>query len=252
VEESLVLEEDEELGDTANVKENGSEDLDEDSHSDDTKFDPDYVASGAVHPPPSDTLSSKSFQCTFCPKEFLRQDHLSRHMSVHTSPKSLSCHLCPKGFSRKDKLKHHLLREHAIEKQAEGEEGEEGDVSVAAREVDVKVEIVEREIKQEPGESAATNDAVGKTSKEGKSPEKKCAKKKKAVGRPAKKSAKTKNDSNGVGVKKKVSYVCKYCKGGFTSVGKRKQHILDSHWSELNDKGLLFTHNNALRQGSLA
>ncbi len=247
------MEEDEELGDTANVKENGSEDLDEDSPSDDTKFDPDYVASGAVHPPPSDNISAKSFRCTLCPKEFLRQDHLNRHMSVHTSAKSLSCHLCPKVFSRKDKLKHHLLREHDIEVQAEGgEEKEEGDVSVAAREVDVKVEIVEREIKQEPGESAATNDAVGKTSKEGKSPGKKSAKKKKAVGRPAKKCAKKNNESNGVGVKKKVSYVCKYCKGGFTSVGKRKQHILDSHWSELNDKGLLFTHNNALRQGSLA
>jgi hypothetical protein len=246
VEESLVLEEDEELGDTANVKENGNEDLDDDSLTDDTKFDPDYVASGAVQPPPSDNLSSKSFRCTLCSKEFLRQDHLSRHMSVHTS--AISCHLCPKGFSRKDKLKHHLLREHDIEEQAEGGE----DVSVAAREVDVKVEIVEREIKEEPVESAVTNDTAAKTSKEGKSPGKKSAKKKKAVGRPAKKSAKTKNESNGAGVKKKVSYVCKYCKGGFTSVGKRKQHILDSHWSELNDKGLLFTHNNALRQGSLA
>ncbi len=241
-----MLEEDEELGDTANVKENGSEDLDDDSPSDDTKFDPDYVASGAVQPPPSDNISAKSFRCTLCPKEFLRQDHLSRHMSVHTNAKSLSCHLCPKGFSRKDNLKHHLLREHNIE------EGEEGDVSVAAREVDVKVEIVEREIKQEPGESAATNDTAATTSKEGKSPGKKSAKKKKAVGRPAKKCVKKNNDSNGLGMKKKVSYVCKYCKGGFTSIGKRKQHILDSHWSELNDKGLLFTHNNALRQGSLA
>jgi hypothetical protein len=243
-----VLEADEELGDTENVEENGNEDLEDDSPSDDTKFDPDYVA---VQPPPSDNLLAKSFRCTVCTKEFLRQDLLSRHMSIHTSAKSLSCHLCPKGFSRKDKLKHHLLREHDIE-EGKAEVEDEGDVSVAAREVDVKVEIVEREIKEEPGEFAATNDSAAKTSKEGKSPGKKSAKKKKAVGRPAKKCVKKNNDSNGVGVKKKVSYVCKYCKGGFTSVGKRKQHILDSHWSELNDKGLLFTHNNALRQGSLA
>jgi Zinc finger, C2H2 type len=233
-----------------------------------TKFQPTVVKPVAGL---SSKPSAKSFACRFCTKVFARPDHLTRHMSVHAAGnKPHSCHLCHRGFKHQDKLRQHLLSAHdmatMIDRAAlscscglefkqeydfydhlsahpqhelattaetkssvgagDGEDGDNG----------VKFEVGESDIKQEPNESLPQKVTE------------KSAKKKR--GRPGKKAPR-KSASSGTNMtkpKKKTTHICKYCKEGFASFIKRKQHYLDAHWSELNEKGLLFTRNNSLRQ----
>ncbi len=43
--------------------------------------------------------------CKVCGKMFSRQQHVERHMLIHTGAKPFKCSNCSKGFTREDKLK---------------------------------------------------------------------------------------------------------------------------------------------------
>ena len=189
------------------------------------------------------SAAAKAFACTFCPKDFARPDHLTRHLTVHSGAKPHYCHLCRKGFPRPDKLRQHLLRVHDVvsapdtfqcscgakfeqevefcdhrtahpeHERVEEELGAAKNISAGEEpsgsgdednpDGDVKFEIVESEIKEEPGE-------------QGVEPKKKSADKlsKKKRGRPGRKASK-KPARTAVKTQKKASYVCKYCKESF-------------------------------------
>jgi hypothetical protein len=253
-------EEEEELLDIVKFNNNRNE---SEAADEETKYQP---ASGVK--PLGFPAKSKSFPCRLCSKVFVRQDHLARHMSVHAGSKPFSCQLCSKGFKHEDRLKQHLVRAHDITTMTDNASlrcscglefkqeydfydhlsaNPQHELATTAEtkpsgdgedtDGDVKFELAENDIKQEPSESGSLAPKLVEKSVKLKR------------GRPGKKAGKKPAGSTAMTkVKKKTTHVCKYCKEGFASIVKRKQHYLDAHWSELNEKGLLFTRNNSLRQ----
>ncbi len=52
-------------------------------------------------PTPNYDSSPFKFACRFCPRRFLRQDHLKRHAQTHGQEKLVKCGYCDKTFGRK-------------------------------------------------------------------------------------------------------------------------------------------------------
>ncbi|KAH7345996.1 hypothetical protein BKA66DRAFT_433566, partial [Pyrenochaeta sp. MPI-SDFR-AT-0127] len=48
-----------------------------------------------------------AFPCSVCHQSFGRQEHLTRHVRIHTREKPYQCPLCQKCFSRLDVLNRH-------------------------------------------------------------------------------------------------------------------------------------------------
>ncbi|CRK27489.1 hypothetical protein BN1708_004381 [Verticillium longisporum] len=46
-------------------------------------------------------------QCDICETTLERQEHLTRHLRIHTSERPFSCSVCGKAFSRQDVLSRH-------------------------------------------------------------------------------------------------------------------------------------------------
>ncbi len=205
---------------------------------------------------------SRKHPCRLCTRVFDRKDKLKHHLlRIHDigsildkAAASIFRCSCGEEFEQELDFDEHRTANPRHERVAAREltaaeaavEAERIAAAIAGDEVDVdedvKFEIAETDIKQEPGESIG---AVEKT-EAGAAGAAKFAGKKRGR-RPARKA--TRKPAASSSKKDSKTYLCKYCKEGFTSISKRKQHYLDAHWSELKDKGLLFTHNNALRQG---
>ena len=49
------------------------------------------------------------YRCLYCSKIFERQDHMVRHVRIHTGEKPWSCDSCGRRFNTKDGLKSHQL-----------------------------------------------------------------------------------------------------------------------------------------------
>ncbi|RAL07805.1 uncharacterized protein BO97DRAFT_332950, partial [Aspergillus homomorphus CBS 101889] len=45
--------------------------------------------------------AKRAFRCQFCPKEFLRNEHLQRHERLHTKEKPFRCTACSERFTRR-------------------------------------------------------------------------------------------------------------------------------------------------------
>lgn len=56
-----------------------------------------------------------TFKCSLCTKEFLRQQHLQRHLaSVHVAENEHVCTTCFRSFSRRDALQRHQSKHEAV------------------------------------------------------------------------------------------------------------------------------------------
>ncbi|GMT15933.1 hypothetical protein PFISCL1PPCAC_7230 [Pristionchus fissidentatus] len=70
---------------------------------------------GAGAPPakPSSGTVKKLFQCTYCPKNFLKLKHFKNHERIHTGERPFKCELCAKTFVQKVNLTVHVKNTHA-------------------------------------------------------------------------------------------------------------------------------------------
>jgi uncharacterized Zn-finger protein len=64
-------------------------------------------------------LEARSFSCEHCEKTFYNQNHLSRHMSVHTEEKIFKCKNCDNEYKCERDLKNHINGVHSGEIQIE-------------------------------------------------------------------------------------------------------------------------------------
>lgn len=55
------------------------------------------------------TTAPRLYSCGKCSKSYVRLDHLSRHVRMHTNEKPYICTICTKAFARADLLKRHTL-----------------------------------------------------------------------------------------------------------------------------------------------
>ncbi|KAK2742306.1 hypothetical protein FQN57_005394 [Myotisia sp. PD_48] len=53
--------------------------------------------------------------CEYCSRQFVRLEHLQRHLRTHTKEKPFTCPLCSKSFARSDLLVRHERLVHSIE-----------------------------------------------------------------------------------------------------------------------------------------
>ncbi|PAV64562.1 hypothetical protein WR25_01658 [Diploscapter pachys] len=52
----------------------------------------------------------RQFQCRTCMRSFSRSDHLNKHERTHSGEKPFSCTVCGRKFSKKDELKKHEVK----------------------------------------------------------------------------------------------------------------------------------------------
>ena len=52
--------------------------------------------------------------CPYCPKVFVSNWHLKRHVLTHTKENRFQCSVCQKDFSRNDNLKSHMKTIHGV------------------------------------------------------------------------------------------------------------------------------------------
>ena len=50
----------------------------------------------------------RPFKCQYCPKRFMRKQHLRQHLTIHTGDKPYHCSLCDKKFMYPSVLRDHL------------------------------------------------------------------------------------------------------------------------------------------------
>ncbi|KAH7250936.1 hypothetical protein BKA59DRAFT_499871 [Fusarium tricinctum] len=56
----------------------------------------------------------EKYQCSQCPRNFKRQEHLKRHQKCHESSRAFECDVCHKSFTRSDILsKHSAIHDHS-------------------------------------------------------------------------------------------------------------------------------------------
>ncbi|KAJ5210522.1 hypothetical protein N7491_010329 [Penicillium cf. griseofulvum] len=55
-----------------------------------------------------ETSEYQKYECSLCPKQYKRREHLFRHISTHTSQRPYQCNSCNGAFQRADVLKRHL------------------------------------------------------------------------------------------------------------------------------------------------
>ncbi|KAH7142826.1 hypothetical protein B0J13DRAFT_608112 [Dactylonectria estremocensis] len=49
----------------------------------------------------------EDLRCRYCPRDFIKKDHVARHERIHTRERPFSCPTCLASFARKDVLKRH-------------------------------------------------------------------------------------------------------------------------------------------------
>ena len=55
---------------------------------------------------------ARPYQCGVCQKAFIRNEHLRRHMLIHSGEKPYSCPTCSKSFPRREHLSKHMRAQH--------------------------------------------------------------------------------------------------------------------------------------------
>ncbi|EAT47232.1 AAEL001665-PA, partial [Aedes aegypti] len=59
-------------------------------------------------------MKDKPFKCSECPKQFIRQSDLQRHIGLHHSVSPHQCDLCGRQFIRQSDLQRHIGLHHSV------------------------------------------------------------------------------------------------------------------------------------------
>jgi uncharacterized Zn-finger protein len=57
-------------------------------------------------------LGPKSYNCTYCNKEFGRKDSIVTHIRIHTGEKPFACGFCSYAANAKGNLHQHIAKYH--------------------------------------------------------------------------------------------------------------------------------------------